>query len=89
MYKITLDCDLMRYRDSGLYHYCLNLGRYVKEALDKEQEGRIAFYVPPTEKGSFGHESSCIIEKNVTFVGKGAFGKKRCFINIRRLEKIN
>jgi len=63
MYKITLDCDLMRYRDSGLYHYCLNLGRYVKEALDKEQEGRIAFYVPPTEKGSFGHESSCIIEK--------------------------
>ena len=63
MYKIILDCDLMRYRDSGLYHYCLNLGRYVKEALDKEQEGRISFYVPPAEKRSFGEDASCIIEK--------------------------
>jgi len=26
MYKIILDCDLMRYRDSVLYHYCLNIG---------------------------------------------------------------
>ena len=63
MYKIILDCDLMRYRDSGLYHYCLNLGTYVKKALDKEQEGRISFYVPSAEKRSFGHDASCIIEK--------------------------
>lgn len=63
MYKITLDCDLMRYRDSGLYHYCLNLGSYVKEALNKESEGRIAFYIPPAERESFGNDAHCIIEK--------------------------
>ncbi len=63
MYKIILDCDLMRYRDSGLYHYCLNLGRYVKKALEKEQEGRISFYVPAAEKRSFGEDADCIAEK--------------------------
>lgn len=63
MYKIILDCDLMRYKDSGLYHYCLNLGAYVKRALDKETEGRISFYVPPAEKTSFGRGAHCIVEK--------------------------
>lgn len=63
MYKIILDCDLMRYKDSGLYHYCLNLGTYVKRVLDKEHEGRIAFYVPSAEKISFGRDAGCIIEK--------------------------
>ena len=63
MNKIILDCDLMRYKDSGLYHYCLNLGVYVKKALDKEQAGRISFYVPSAEKKSFGPDASCIIEK--------------------------
>lgn len=63
MYKITLDCDLMRYRDSGLYHYCLNLGTYVKRILDKEKDGSINFYVPAAEKYSFGADAGCIIEK--------------------------
>lgn len=63
MYKIILDCDLMRYRDSGLYHYCLNLGTYVKGLLDKENDGTISFYVPAAEKGSFGPGAGCIIEK--------------------------
>lgn len=63
MYKVILDCDLMRYRDSGLYHYCLNLGSYVKKALDKEQDGHISFYVPPAEKEAFGNGASCITEK--------------------------
>lgn len=63
MYKIILDCDLMRYRDSGLYHYCLNLGSYVKEALEQEQQGSISFYVPQAEKNSFAAGAHCIVEK--------------------------
>ena len=63
MYKIILDCDLMRYRDSGLYHYCLNLGTYVKRILDKENEGSIGFYVPAAEREAFGSDAICIIEK--------------------------
>jgi glycosyltransferase involved in cell wall biosynthesis len=63
MSKIILDCDLMRFRDSGLYHYCLNLGTYVKKILDKKQKDRISFYVPSSEKKSFGPDGGCIIEK--------------------------
>jgi glycosyltransferase involved in cell wall biosynthesis len=63
MFKIILDCDLMRHKDSGLYHYCLNLGNYVKKALDKEREGRISFYVPFAETEAFGSDASCIVEK--------------------------
>lgn len=50
MYRIILDCDLMRYKDSGLYHYCLNLGTHVKNALNKEQGDCISFYVPSSER---------------------------------------
>jgi len=63
MYKIVLDCDLMRNRDSGLYHYCLNLGAYVQQALNREQEGRISFYVPQGEQNSFGSDAQCVVEK--------------------------
>ena len=63
MYKIILDCDLMRYKDSGLYHYCLNLGNFVKQALDNEKEGKISFYIPAAEKKSFGPAANCIVER--------------------------
>lgn len=65
MKKIILDCDLMRYRDSGLYHYCLNLGLHVKKILDneKKQEEKMFFYVPPNEVPSFGANSGCIKER--------------------------
>lgn len=63
MKKIILDCDLMRYRDSGLYHYCLNLGLHVKKILEKEQEEKIFFYVPPSEAAAFGSNSNCIKER--------------------------
>ncbi len=63
MFKIILDCDLMRYRDSGLYHYCLNLGSYVNTALQQQNNGRISFYVPSAENTSFGNTAHCITER--------------------------
>lgn len=62
MNKIILDCDLMKYRDSGLYHYCLNLGNHVHQLLQHDKLANILFYVPPSEVGSFT-ASNCIIEK--------------------------
>lgn len=63
MYNVILDCDLMRYRDSGLYHYCLNLGRFVNDILENDNNGNISFYVPSAEKRSFGKDALCIVEK--------------------------
>lgn len=62
MKRIILDCDLMKYPNSGLYHYCLNLGNHINRLLDKEQE-RLSFYVPETEKNAFESKGSGIIEK--------------------------
>jgi glycosyltransferase involved in cell wall biosynthesis len=63
MKKIILDCDLMRFPDSGLYHYCLNLGLYINQLLNKEQQEKIFFYVPPNESASFGTAGNCIKER--------------------------
>jgi glycosyltransferase involved in cell wall biosynthesis len=63
MKKIILDCDLMKHPDSGLYHYCLNLGLEVKKILDKERSGKMAFYVPAAEVSSFGKNAQTIVEK--------------------------
>jgi glycosyltransferase involved in cell wall biosynthesis len=61
--NIILDCDLMRYPHSGLYYYCLNLGRHVQQILQKEKSGNISFYVPPAEANSFDPGSKTIVEK--------------------------
>jgi glycosyltransferase involved in cell wall biosynthesis len=63
MKKIILDCDLMKYRNSGLYYYCLNLGNAVKKILDKEQKEKMIFYVPEQERNTFKSKANCIIEK--------------------------
>ena len=63
MSEIILDCDLMRYRDSGLYHYCLNLGNYVNEALVRDNKKPIALYVPEKESTSFNKRWKVITER--------------------------
>jgi len=62
MSRIILDCDLMRFRDSGLYHYCLNLGSYVNKILIREGQEPVRFYVPPQEATAFGSRQHVIVE---------------------------
>jgi glycosyltransferase involved in cell wall biosynthesis len=63
MYKIILDCDLMRHQHSGLYYYCHHVGTHVKKILDRRKEGDIAFYVPKSAAKTFDTNMNCIIEK--------------------------
>jgi len=62
MSRIILDCDLMRFRDSGLYHYCLNLGSYVNKIFKEEGKELVKFYVPPKEAAVFGSPQHVIVE---------------------------
>ena len=51
MYKIILDCDLMRYRIPVFTIMpVFNLGTMYSVSSEKENEGRMAFYVPAAEK---------------------------------------
>jgi len=63
MGRIILDCDLMRFPNSGLYHYCLNLGIEVNRLLDSQGKKRIKYYVPPAEANSFHDRANTIVEK--------------------------
>jgi glycosyltransferase involved in cell wall biosynthesis len=45
MRKIIFDCERMKYPDTGLYHYCLNLGSYLEKNSDPARE-QIFFYTP-------------------------------------------
>lgn len=63
MNTIILDCDLMRYPNSGLYYYCLNLGNYVQAALSADGHEQIKFYVPAAETNSFKKKENSIVEK--------------------------
>ncbi len=50
--KIIVDCERMRYPNTGLYHFCLQLGKALKNQIGSEDE--IGFYLPKTEKDVFG-----------------------------------
>lgn len=63
MKNIILDCDLMRHPNSGLYHYCLNIGLRVNQQLRNSGNSPMKMYVPPAEKNSFGNTPYIIIEK--------------------------
>lgn len=49
MRKIIFDCERMKFPDTGLYHYCLNLGKYLERNVDVYDE-RLFFYSPPSEQ---------------------------------------
>src|SRR5215217_6200596 len=62
MGAIMLDCDLMRFPNSGLYHYCLNLGLHVNELLAEQGQSKMQFYVPRNAKKSFDDGNKVIVE---------------------------
>lgn len=61
--SIILDCDLMRYRNTGLYHYCLNIGMQINAIFQQQAEPLMKLYVPPAEADSFGNPQITIVEK--------------------------
>lgn len=63
MSAIFLDCDLMRFPNSGLYHYCLNIGIEVHKLLENDNNYSIKMYVPEAEKNSFDSGMYVVAEK--------------------------
>lgn len=44
MANIIFDCERMKYKETGIYYYCLNLGMRIRERLDPGQQ--LFFYTP-------------------------------------------
>ncbi|PQA56314.1 glycosyltransferase family 4 protein [Siphonobacter curvatus] len=63
MSSIILDCGLMKFPNSGLYHYCLNMSEQVNKLLRKQQKPPMMMYVPPAERLQIQPEKHHIIER--------------------------
>jgi len=63
--KIVFDCERMKYPNTGLYHYCLQLGRALTRLMDREKE-ELYFYLDKKVNGFFGvNDVSYIDQKSI------------------------
>lgn len=60
---IILDCDLMKHPNSGLFHYCLNLGNEMSELLKEDAALGISFYTSQASKNAFNTPGAAIVER--------------------------
>jgi glycosyltransferase involved in cell wall biosynthesis len=56
--NILIDCERMKYPHTGLYHYCLNLGKALMQI--KTDDEQFHFFVPPNEVHAFGGDAKYI-----------------------------
>lgn len=61
MVSILFDCERMKYPNTGLFHFCLNLGHHLLEQQRADEE--IRFYVPEESKGIFGDKAAYTIKQ--------------------------
>lgn len=57
MSSVILDCDLMRFPNSGLFHYCKNLGENIVADSTDGLDAPLTMYVPSTAATAFERSS--------------------------------
>lgn len=62
MSRIVLDCERMKYTNTGLYSYCLNLGKHL--ALENTLD-ELSFFTPPGAIGLFGNRHRYITQHSL------------------------
>lgn len=63
MSHLILDCNLMKYSHSGLYHYCQQLGDHVNQLLKTENQPLMQMYLPPRRKIKIHTEPYHLVEE--------------------------
>jgi hypothetical protein len=61
MHKIIFDCERMKYANTGIYHYCLNLGKKIPFHLNHSDE-LLTYYIPPATDTVFGKERRYMLQ---------------------------
>ncbi|MBX2925391.1 MAG: glycosyltransferase family 4 protein [Chitinophagaceae bacterium] len=65
MRRIVFDCERMKYSNTGLYHYCLNLGQHIQQKLGNSQEEQITFFSPSETRQAFGDDAPYIAQHSL------------------------
>lgn len=58
MKNIVFDCERMKYANTGLYHYCLSLGKNLQNIICSSRQERLVFYTPPSVSNIMGGSSN-------------------------------
>lgn len=64
MKRIVFDCERMKYQDTGIYHYCLNLGTNLQKIIDPISE-QLTFFSPWKTRDRFLNENRPIIQNSL------------------------
>jgi len=64
MKNIVFDCERMKYRDTGIYHYCLNLGRHLQKITNPLSE-QLTFYSPANAQGILKNSNKPVIQSSL------------------------
>jgi glycosyltransferase involved in cell wall biosynthesis len=60
--KVLVDLERMKYPNTGLYHYCLHLGKHLAELAPPDTE--LSYFVPPSMANYFGDKIKYIKQKS-------------------------
>ena len=62
--RIVLDCERMKHSNTGLYHYCLHLGRQLQKNLVEPHE-KLTFYSPLNAVNKFRRDSDFLLQNSL------------------------
>ncbi|SJZ32419.1 glycosyltransferase family 4 protein [Sediminibacterium ginsengisoli] len=63
MQQILVDCERMKYPNTGLYHYCYQLGKALQQKAGTARH--FTFYVPSVQQGIFGQGAGYLLQQNL------------------------
>lgn len=61
MNRVLIDCERTKYPNTGLYHFCLQLGAALVEEQDRAKD-ELYFYVPPSMPALFGKDQHYVVQ---------------------------
>lgn len=65
MKHIIFDCERMKYANTGLYHYCLNLGTHINLRTERSVDERVTFYSPAAVQSDFNGDTNHITQHSL------------------------
>jgi glycosyltransferase involved in cell wall biosynthesis len=71
--KILLDCERMKYSNTGIYHYCLHLGNSLAKQLSGSQKDTLSFYIKKELTGIFGPQFKYLHQQSLHKFFKPSF----------------
>ena len=62
--QVVFDCERMKYENTGLFHYCLNLGKHINKVINREKEA-LTYYTPFGIEAYFESGSNHIMQNEL------------------------